>query len=296
MVELSKGGIMLASISILESRIKRLQGELKQLENQRTRATIDESDALKKISSANQAISRTKSLTTIKTRQREIDRENDKIQKAKQKQADLSSRIAKKNEDLAKATSDLSSARQKEQEKRLKEQNKIFEDQERRLRQYELQQESLLKDATEAPTLTDRVEPLKEYDVFISHSADDKDDYVEELVRQLKEAGVKTWYDSDDIGWGKSIRESIDEGLACSKYGIVILSPSFIEKYWTNYELNGILTKQSSTGQNVILPIWHNVTADDIKKKSYSLSDLRALNTALITTEEVVKRVQSLIK
>lgn len=53
------------------------------------------------------------------------------------------------------------------------------------------------------------LEEIKEYDVSISYSADDKDSYVSELAEELKAAGVTIWYDTDSIGWGQSIRKEI---------------------------------------------------------------------------------------
>lgn len=277
----------MASVSILESKIKRLVSEINQLENKRSKALKDESDALKKINQATSAINRTKSSTTINNKRREIERENGKVQKAKEDQAKLLTTITKKNQELNKAQSDLAKERQKEQDK-------IYKKQEKQIQEFKNQQMFATEQIRQQPATSEQ-NSLKEYDVFISHSSDDKDDFVDQLAVALRKADIKVWYDSDNIGWGQSIRQEIDKGLTHSKYGIVIISPTFIEKYWTAYEVDGILQKESSTGAPMVLPIWHNVTADAVQKYSYSIANRSAMNTAVNTIDEIVENMKKIL-
>lgn len=99
----------------------------------------------------------------------------------------------------------------------------------------------------------------KEYDVFISHASEDKDEVVRPLANALRSEGLRVWYDEFELKIGDSLRRKIDKGLANSKFGIVVLSKAFIKKGWTNYELDGIITKAVS-GEQIILPIWHNIS------------------------------------
>jgi hypothetical protein len=62
---------------------------------------------------------------------------------------------------------------------------------------------------------------------------------------------------------GDSLRQKIDKGLANSRVGLVVLSPAFISKGWTNYELDGIVTRAIS-GEQILLPIWHNITKQEV--------------------------------
>ena len=87
----------------------------------------------------------------------------------------------------------------------------------------------------------------------------------------------------------------IDQGLANSRFGLVVLSPSFIGKGWTNYELDGIVTK-AVTGEQVLLPIWHKLSKQEVIAFSPSLADRLARNTALHTTEEIAAEIAELIK
>jgi hypothetical protein len=275
------------SISLLESKLKRLRADISRLESKRSSAMKDESNAIKKINSATSAMNKTKNQSTIQSKSRVIEQENKKIGKAKEDQMKAANDISKKNIELNKTLTELSKTQQKEQEK-------MFLQQEGKLKElYATQSNGLGKMISTPP---DQADLVKEYDIFISHSADDKDSYVSELAKALKDADISIWYDTDNIGWGQSIRQEIDKGLVNSKYGIVVISPTFIQKYWTNYELDGILSKESSTGKQTILPIWHNVTADQVKKYSYSLSGKLALNTAVNTIDDIVENVKKIIK
>ena len=133
-----------------------------------------------------------------------------------------------------------------------------------------------------------------EYDVFISHASEDKEEIVRPLANALVEKGVKVWYDEFEMKIGDSLRRKIDKGLANSRFGIVVVSKDFIKKGWTNYELDGIVTKAVS-GEQIILPIWHNITKKEVIDFSPSLADKLARNTAINTVDEIATEIAELI-
>jgi len=114
------------------------------------------------------------------------------------------------------------------------------------------------------------------YDAFISHASEDKNDLVRPLAEKLTDMGFNIWYDEFELKVGDSLRESIDKGLAVSAYGIVVLSKAFFAKNWPQYELNGLVAREID-GEKVILPIWHNVTKQDVLQYSPPLADKIAL-------------------
>ena len=134
----------------------------------------------------------------------------------------------------------------------------------------------------------------KSYDVFISHASEDKDELVRPLAYALLAEGLSVWFDEFELKIGDSLRRKIDKGLANSRFGIIVLSKDFIKKGWTNYELDGIITK-SITGEQVILPIWHNITKKEIIDFSPSLADKLARNTAISTVEEIAREISEVI-
>lgn len=133
------------------------------------------------------------------------------------------------------------------------------------------------------------------YDVFISHASEDKDDIVRSLATALINQGLRVWYDEFSLKIGDSLRQKIDKGLASSLVGLVVLSPSFISKGWANYELDGIVTRTTS-GEQILLPIWHNITKQEVIDYSPSLADKVARSTSTHTVEEIASEIADLIK
>lgn len=133
------------------------------------------------------------------------------------------------------------------------------------------------------------------YDVFISHASEDKEAIVRSLANSLTAHGLRVWYDEFTLRIGDSLRQKIDRGLATSRVGLVVLSPSFIAKGWTNYELDGIVTRTVS-GEQILLPIWHNITKQEVVDFSPSLADKVARSTATHTVDEIAKEIADLLQ
>lgn len=93
------------------------------------------------------------------------------------------------------------------------------------------------------------------------------------------------------------MRESIDKGLQKSKFGIVVLSPDYIKegKYWTKQELNALFQLETINGKT-ILPIWHNLTKKDVLEYSPIIADRNAMNTTMLTPEEIALELSKLLK
>lgn len=150
---------------------------------------------------------------------------------------------------------------------------------------------SLVRDNVPPPTETDG----ETHDVFISHASEDKDDFVRPLANALMDEGLNVWFDEMTLRIGDSLRQKIDRGLVNSRVGLVVLSPEFINKGWTNYELDGIVTRTVS-GEQILLPIWHNITKQQVMDFSPSLADKVARSTATHTIEEIASEIAELIR
>ena len=136
---------------------------------------------------------------------------------------------------------------------------------------------------------------LRKYDVFISHAGEDKDSVVRPLAQALRDGGLQVWYDEFELRLGDSLRRKIDTGLANSRFGVVVLSRSFFQKEWPNYELDGLVTRAVS-GEQVMLPIWHEITKKELIEYSPSLADKVARSTATHTIEEIATEIIGVIR
>jgi hypothetical protein len=118
------------------------------------------------------------------------------------------------------------------------------------------------------------------HDVFVSHASEDKDSVARPLARALVEGGWTAWLDELEMTIGDSLSRRIDEALSHSRFGVVILSPSFFAKDWPQRELAGLAAREVDSGAKVILPVWHQVTREDIVQFSPTLADRLSASTS----------------
>lgn len=118
---------------------------------------------------------------------------------------------------------------------------------------------------------------MYEWDVFVSHASED-DATVKALAAELSSLGLRVWVDHAELRIGDSIRAKIDEGLAQSAYGVVVVSKAFLAKHWPAQEMSALFSLELD-GRPRLLPVWHDVTRDDVARTSPLLSDRIAANT-----------------
>lgn len=135
----------------------------------------------------------------------------------------------------------------------------------------------------------------KKYDIFISHASEDKDSLVRPLTTVLERLSVRVWYDEFSLQLGDSLIASIDKGLKESRFGLVVLSKSFLGKNWTEYELRSLMTRQID-GEKVILPLWYGVTKEDVKKFSLYLADIKAISITRDNYNAVIALILKVVR
>jgi hypothetical protein len=113
---------------------------------------------------------------------------------------------------------------------------------------------------------------------FISHDSRDKADIALPLALMLEERDCPVWYADFSLRVGDSLIESIERGLTETRKCILILTPNFLNnKGWTKREFNSVFTREVLEKRNVILPVWHGVTQQQVYDYSPSLADKYAL-------------------
>jgi TIR domain-containing protein len=124
----------------------------------------------------------------------------------------------------------------------------------------------------------DPAEKTKQWDFFISHASEDKEEIARPLADRLNSRGLMAWYVDYSLKLGSNLRESIDYGLARSRFGIIIISKHFLEKQWPREELNDLAIREVN-GKKVILPVWHKIGFRDVFECSPVLADRVAIST-----------------
>lgn len=235
-------------------------------------------DKRKKAADAQSAASRSRSDATIRSKLREAETATNAANTAERRRADAEKKLA----DVEKKVADLQTRYEKEQrtesERSLNAIRKASATASSQFGSFSRAQAPVVWQPRVSPELTD---------IFLSHASEDKDEIARPLREALEDRGLTVWFDELKIKVGHSIRQEIEKGIEGARFGVVILSPSFFAKQWTQAELDALFTKKIDSGRSVILPIWHRVTKDEVASQSPLLAGLLALNSATMTLSEI---------
>lgn len=89
--------------------------------------------------------------------------------------------------------------------------------------------------------------------VFLSHASEDKERFVLNFARQLRENGVDVWLDQWEMKPGDSLVDKIfEEGLKEARAVIIVLSATSVQKSWVREELNASVVNRISRGTKLI--------------------------------------------
>lgn len=122
-------------------------------------------------------------------------------------------------------------------------------------------------------------------DVFLCHAWDDRKGAAKELHDLLVENGVSVWFSEKDVLLGSSLLREIDKGLANSKVGIALVTPSFIERV----KNEGIAEKELSAllARDLLVPIIHQTTFERLRE----VSPLLGSRSGLDSNEESMNKI-----
>ncbi|MGQ5376763.1 TIR domain-containing protein [Lacticaseibacillus paracasei] len=277
------------SVSSITSSLNTLRRELNRIQDKQTDAANKYAKQDDIISRSNDRLSRTTSASRISSYNRDINRAQAEKAKLSKVQASLSKDFGKKQRQIADKEKDLRKATADEQQKQLRSMQKDYSSQivTMKREQSELLKSQFLSDDASG------TRDSKEYDVFISYAHEDQE-YAEKLTSAIQAMDLSVWIDEQSMGWGASQIQSMDDGIRNSKFSIVLLSPDYFDKYWTTHEYHSMLIKAKNQ-HDLILPIYHNVTADQVKDYNLELADRHALNTSISTVEEIAHKLHELI-
>lgn len=281
------------SIDQYQRTVNSLDKDIADLEKRKAAAYKKAADEAKRAN--NVTISKNASAATVRSKQRMIERHKAASNKAAAESADYEKKIADKRNRRNSAYQKL----QKEQQKEQKTQQKALKDMQQTYEKRIAGLESQALPAAISSVVNDGTgeQSIEEYDAFISHAWEDKESFVDELVNEMRKAGISVWYDTTKISWGGSMRQCIDDGLRRSKFGVVVLSPNYIAegKYWTKAELNGLFQLESINGKT-LLPIWYNLNKQDVINFSPIIADKKALTAASMTAQEIAAELAALLQ
>lgn len=130
-------------------------------------------------------------------------------------------------------------------------------------------------------------------DVFLCHAWDDRKGAAKELHDILESKGVTVWFSEKDVPLGSSLLREIDKGLVKSRIGIVLVTPSFLERI----KGEGVADKELSAllARDLLVPIVHNTTFEDLREVSPLLGSRSGLSTIEESMEDVAAKIAELV-
>ena len=115
-------------------------------------------------------------------------------------------------------------------------------------------------------------------DLFLCHAWDDRRGVATELHDLLEAEGVSVWFSEKDIVLGQPFMREIDRGLAKSRTGLVLVTPALLKRV----DSRGVSDKELSEllARDLLIPVVHETTYDELRKVSPLLASRNGLNTA----------------
>ena len=283
------------SKTAIMNNINRIQREIAEVTKKLSQESKKESDCGKRIAQLLNSITKSTSPSQLKNKLSDINRKQNEISRIQNSKAGLQ----KKEADLTARLNRYKSALEREEER---EQKKLVDAERKRERDQIRFQRAISHELETQRHIARQIQSVPqskmlrevEYDLFISHASEDKDNFVRPLANALKSLGVKVWFDEFTLKVGDSLRRSIDMGLAKAKYGTVVLSYSFFSKDWPQYEYDGMVAREMN-GHKMILPIWHKVTKDEVIQFSPTLADKVALNSSTNSIDEIAAQLAEVV-
>ena len=226
---------------------------------------------------------------------REIERASKELSNVQKKRAEISMKISSKSKSLSLYQDRQNRNAERERRNNEQYQRNLIREREQHERRITREIQSRVTLHATKPSTSQKILVRNEkYDFFISHASEDKEGFVREFANLLQAKGVKVWYDEFTLSAGDSLRRKIDQGLIASRYGIVVVSKNFIAKEWPQRELDGLVNLEAG-GITRILPIWHEISKDEVTQYSPTLADKIALNTSVNSIEEIVEKLVEMI-
>ena len=131
------------------------------------------------------------------------------------------------------------------------------------------------------------------YDLFLCHAWDDRRETATDLHALLEAEDVSVWFSEKDIILGQPFMREVDKGLAKTRIGLVLITPAFLKRI----ESGGVSEKELSEllSRDLLIPVAHGVTYDEIRSVSPLLGSRNGLSTAEDSMEDIAKKIAELV-
>ncbi|WP_409429110.1 toll/interleukin-1 receptor domain-containing protein [Mycobacterium sp. SMC-11] len=130
-------------------------------------------------------------------------------------------------------------------------------------------------------------------DVFLCHAWDDRRGVAKDLHDLLVAKNVSVWFSEKDILPGVPFLRAIDKGLANSRAGLVMVTPSLLARI----KLETIAAKELSAllAGNLLVPVVHGTTYEALRAVSPLLGSRNGFDTNDDPMEVIAIKIAELV-
>jgi hypothetical protein len=108
------------------------------------------------------------------------------------------------------------------------------------------------------------------YDVFLSFRGENmRKNFIDHLYFTLKNAGIKTFRDDNELRRGEDISSQLLSAIEGSKVSIIVFSKDYADSSWCLEELVKIMECRRTVKQ-CVLPIFYDVEPTDVRHQKDS--------------------------
>lgn len=131
------------------------------------------------------------------------------------------------------------------------------------------------------------------HDLFLCHAWDDRRTAATALHDLIQAKGASVWFSEKSIDLGTSWLREIDKGLAKSRIGLVLVTPSFLKRV----EAGGVSDKELSEllHRDQLIPVLHGTTYEELRKVSPLLASRNGLSTQEDSMETIAVKIAELV-
>ena len=136
------------------------------------------------------------------------------------------------------------------------------------------------------------------WQVFISYAREDGPSLAHPLADALHRAGVEVWLDEQQIEPGQELTTQIIGALRDTRFGVPVLSRSYLRKEWTRRELATLIETHRSRIIPVLAP---DLSMDEVKAFSPTLAEIVLLTfgsspSGIRTLEETAEHIARVVR
>ncbi|XP_076931300.1 disease resistance protein RPV1-like [Bidens hawaiensis] len=105
------------------------------------------------------------------------------------------------------------------------------------------------------------------YDVFLSFRGEDtRYSFTAHLFEALRQAGIATFRDDDEIREGQELKPKIERSITESRASIIVFSENFANSRWCLDEL-WLILRQKRKGCHLVFPVFYKVDPSDVRNQ-----------------------------